>query len=216
MGNIQISQLPQQEKADNSVVNDRWKEFLEREEGLRLAVQKRVVSVSKVISLQLTAARTSPKKYIWIRKAIATYSAAVAPLSACQKSCSACCHVPIMMLASEAKFIGREIGQTVADLPLEKRNLDAPTWQGDGNACQFMKAGTCSIYEFRPLACRLLFNMDRDALLCQHGDTPNMVPYADTSEFILATSLLAAPNDYVAELNEFFIKKDLTVNNSSS
>lgn len=208
MSNIQLSQLTSQKNGDDFAVLERWAEFLEREEQVRSEASKRVSAVAEVIGLQLVAARTFPKKYIWIRKAIATFAAAIAPMAACRSGCSACCHIPVELMASEAQLIGRAIGRVVAVVPTEKRNVSAPTWQGEGHACQFLVAGECGIYEHRPLACRLLFNMDKDELLCQHRAQPVLVPYADTSEFVRVASTLAAPNDYLAELNDFFPREN--------
>lgn len=187
----------------------RWQEFLKREQAVRDELARRSEGVLELANLQLRAAAGarmySKRKVIaWLRKAAATFEGAIAPMAACRANCSACCHVPVMLLASEAQVIGREIGRVPRDVPVERRDQAPPSWRGTGHACQFLINDHCSIYASRPIACRLLFNLDRDALLCQHQESPTLVPYADTRTFQLQAAAAASQNDYVADLGEFF------------
>lgn len=43
----------------------------------------------------------------------------------------------------------------------------------DSGDCSFLKDGKCSIYQFRPLVCRLFGSVDNDALRCEHGCLPD-------------------------------------------
>jgi Fe-S-cluster containining protein len=187
----------------------RWEEFLAKEQSVRDELFHRSAGATELVNLQLRAAAraraiSQVKVVAWLRKAAGTFGDALAPMAACRSGCSACCHIPVMVLASEAKVIGREIGRVPHAVPMERRNQDPPEWRGSGHACHFLKNDRCSIYASRPIACRLLFNLDRDALLCQHQDTPTIVPYADTRQFQLEAASLAVQDDYIAELGEFF------------
>lgn len=191
---------------------DRFRQFLE---GRAAMVETHLFTASKgqlpILQSQIVAghkARGLAKKVYWLRQGARTLSNIAAGVTACARGCDACCHVPVMLLSSEAEVIGREIGIPPNEVPLELRNTAAPTWRGKGHACPFLKAGECSIYESRPLACRQLFNLDADAYLCQHEETAAMVPYMDTKQYMVhATAMLASPPSvYLAELRDFFRK----------
>ena len=49
-----------------------------------------------------------------------------------------------------------------------------------GQPFSFLQDAQCTIYRSRPMACRLMFNMDADALLCQMvPGALSHVPYAE-------------------------------------
>jgi Fe-S-cluster containining protein len=107
------------------------------------------------------------------------------PRSACRRGCSHCCHTPVLLPEQEAELIGRKIGVK----PRRLEGITQPHEIGAGydNPCPFLKDNACSIYEWRPLACRQLFNMDRDALLCELiGDEASKVPYLNMGDYQLA------------------------------
>lgn len=83
---------------------------------------------------------------------------------ACKRGCSHCCHIAVAVVEPEAKLIGRKIGRAPADAPGRYgfQGFD----YGYHNPCTFLRDGECSIYEYRPLACRLQYSLDDDALLC--------------------------------------------------
>lgn len=58
--------------------------------------------------------------------------------------------------------------------------LAAISGQVEPSPCPFLRDGGCSVYDVRPMACRLLLNLDDDDLLCQlvHGQAIP-VPYAN-------------------------------------
>lgn len=105
-----------------------------------------------------------------------TWAEVVAPMSGCKKGCAHCCHIPVTMFESEAKTIGAAIKVAPADLG---KGMSGPREEfGYHMPCPFLKpvAGRadspgmgyeCGIYETRPLACRLHFNLDVDELLCE-------------------------------------------------
>lgn len=112
-----------------------------------------------------------------------------------------------MILASEARVIAKEIGRPFVDVPHDRRNAKPPGWRGAGHECPFLADGLCSIHAVRPLPCRLLFNLDKDNLLCRHDvdDVSASVPYVNTKQFESVTvAVLAGRDEYVAELREFF------------
>jgi uncharacterized protein len=100
---------------------------------------------------------------------------------ACTRGCSHCCNIAVSLPKDEAALIGARIGRIpMATKP--RLNADHIDW-GYHNPCPFLRDGECSIYESRPLACRIHYSVDRDDLLCRLSppySTP--VPYLNTSE----------------------------------
>jgi len=187
----------------------RFLEFQSREAVVRAKLQRTFTpELAQCLELQITKAHRSPDAthtVHWLRKAATTIGIAVAPLAACKSACSACCHIPVMLLASEAKVIAKELGITLKFVPPEKRNQPPPKFQGEDFACPLLKEDKCSIYESRPLVCRTLYNLDRDPLLCQHTGESNLVPYFDATQFNhhAIAALHQNNDDFTAELRDF-------------
>jgi hypothetical protein len=147
------------------------------------------------------------KRILWLREAMATVASAVAPQAACKSGCAGCCHQPVMMSLTEAQLIARETGAKLTQPAQWNRE---PAMQYSGQPCPFLQNSRCSIYARRPIACRGLFNMDVDALLCQIvPGAPAQVPYANLHQF---NELLVHIHDnmhqaaQLADLRAFFPK----------
>jgi Fe-S-cluster containining protein len=100
--------------------------------------------------------------------------------TACDKGCSHCCHQPVMMSLSEARYIGAMTGKTVttpAEFTLE------PAKQYSGVACPFLVQGQCSIYEHRPYTCRLHFSLEDNEDPCKIDGRVGKVLYLNQKEY---------------------------------
>lgn len=75
------------------------------------------------------------------------------PTFECIPGCTDCCG-PVPMTVAEQTLI----------TPLPFRHQDA--------RCQYLVDGACSIYEHRPLLCRLFGTVDAPKLRCPHGKRP--------------------------------------------
>ena len=87
---------------------------------------------------------------------------------------------------------------TMANVDEDSESYKAATQEAFGKPCTFLRDDGCGIYSSRPLQCRLLLNMDEDALLCQlvEGGTIN-VPYLNTQEHhVDSVVILGAHQDY--------------------
>lgn len=132
------------------------------------------------VKTQLTQLDKAPgvkQKIYWLRQLAQGFAEAVTPHAACTDGCSGCCYQPVSLTLQEAELIARETGA-----PLQT----PASWSADvvldhvGQPCPFLRDARCSIYSHRPMACRLMFNMDVDALLCQMvPGALSHVPYAD-------------------------------------
>lgn len=168
---------------------------------------------------QALKASSNAKRIMWLRREADAIDAAATPFSACSSGCSHCCHIGVMMLATEAAVIGREIGRVPVDPPADKSVMWDPnkgqtdferksrelTMEPVGKPCPFLSEDGCSIYAFRPLACRLQVNLDEDSLLCElvaGADIP--VPYLNTSASKVAYVLAVGRGHSMADIRQFF------------
>lgn len=97
---------------------------------------------------------------------------------ACKRGCSHCCYIAVGIMGLEAEVIGEAIGrkpEPVTEFTTDFSYLPL----GYDNPCTFLKNNECSIYEDRPLACRIHSNLEPDNTPCRL-DKPR-----ETSEFNL-------------------------------
>lgn len=90
---------------------------------------------------------------------------AMQPSTACRRGCNQCCHIAVPMTKAEAKIIGSRIGVEPVDA---RESTDARAMQREnfGRPCVFLEDGGCSIYEARPVSCRLHFHIGATPVLC--------------------------------------------------
>jgi Fe-S-cluster containining protein len=86
--------------------------------------------------------------------------------AACRMGCGHCCYVSVPITDFEARYIGEKINTAPAPVKHSiRRNL---TEVSGKTPCIFLKDNACSIYEFRPLTCRIHMNFDIDNYWCLH------------------------------------------------
>jgi Fe-S-cluster containining protein len=155
------------------------------------------------LSSRAHKASSTKAKVAISRQVVAIVADAVNGVAACKPACSQCCHIPVSLTQAEADVIGAEIGIEAAK---PKYHTEAD-YTRTGTACRFLVDNMCSIYESRPIACRLCFNMDADALLCTlvEGEVIK-VPYFNGIQFesVLLSALGMKLATKVAGLHEFF------------
>lgn len=170
-------------------------------------MQPRMAEFSARFSAAQSRAVGRARAVIMLRALAADHGTVVSPHAACRPGCTHCCHIPVSMTTTEAELIGRAIGRRPAPLPENLPEVAA----GYDNPCPFLanaagsSPGTCSIYEHRPLACRLHFNLDADALLCElqpDGQTVP-VPLGDASAFMRVYAFKTG-RDAVGDIRHFF------------
>jgi uncharacterized protein len=85
---------------------------------------------------------------------------------ACTQGCSHCCHVSIPIADFEASYMGTGLNIKPAQIKQSiRRDVSEFSTQ---TPCNFLKDGSCSIYNFRPLTCRIHVNFDIDNYWCHH------------------------------------------------
>ena len=129
-------------------------------------------------AMAIVRADVTHKKRLKMLRALADkVNAAVSKEAACKRGCNACCKIQVEMSVWEAGLIGAELGLEVKTPP-ELNDSKARSLELLGRACGFLKEGECSIYESRPLACRIHHSLNLDAAMCQPDVKPedSMVP----------------------------------------
>lgn len=164
-------------------------------------------------------ASTAPSRVLWLHRAADAWAKPLAALSACRPGCSHCCYIPVAMTDVEARLLGERVGRkpaqmdkalraeaALADRLGPVRLPGAPAKNaGYSDPCPFLSHGRCSIYEHRPLACRVHLNMDVDDYLCALRDdgVEVDVPYADATTLKVA-HFLVQPTAKWADIRYFF------------
>lgn len=145
-------------------------------------------------------------------------NAAIEPHAQCKRGCAHCCHIAVSLTETEAELIGEAIGQRPA-APTHFHALTAPQGFDPGESkvryfgkpCPFLDGQVCSIYENRPIACRLHHNLG-EVFFCR-TDVPiaeNGVSSLDTMALtgaMTAMFIRKNPSEKFADLREFFPRK---------
>ncbi|TSA49641.1 MAG: YkgJ family cysteine cluster protein [Nitrosomonadales bacterium] len=166
-------------------------------------LRARVTSLPKRIS-QMNA-RTSVKLQEVLRTADLIFAHA-GKYAACARGCGHCCHVSVPIADFEAQYMEDHIGAAATPLKQsirhELKEFSAQT------PCPFLENGECSIYEYRPLTCRMHLNFDIDSYWCRHENWNKpeaIIPRPDIRPLMDAYHLLGGKTrPIVADIRDFF------------
>jgi Fe-S-cluster containining protein len=125
--------------------------------------------------------------------------------AACKRGCSHCCHIPVGVLEPEAAMLGAAIN-VKPKRPKKWRSGFADVKSGYDNPCTFLVDNECTIYEHRPIACRIHYNMDADADMCRLDEIRNGVPYLNLKMFNEAAVLICQTR-HLGDIREFFPRR---------
>lgn len=146
-------------------------------------------------------------RYNKLVKLVDQASAEILPFTACRKGCSHCCNIAVLISDVEAQRIGEAIRRKPVKTGAFPADVEALQKQYFGVPCTFLKGGRCSIYDVRPLACRLHFNMADDPFFCSTAIAPkdSLVPSlnlhgVDRALFVMTFGSLHA------DIRDFFPK----------
>lgn len=156
----------------------------------------------------IVAANVSHKKRLeMLRKLADRVNAAVAPQSACKSGCSACCHIRAEVSEWEANLIGREIGIAPKQPSVKTglHNVTEAVRETFGKPCVFLRDQRCSIYESRPISCRLHHNLSADASQCQIDveESESFVPGMNLSELHMAYAMCSGTT-WLGDVRDFW------------
>ena len=112
--------------------------------------------------------------------------------STCKRGCSYCCHLNVGIGKGEAKILSKDLSHD--QIQHLKKQRDVLTKLGKDNyedfphevdwetsACVFLKNNECSVYEDRPMACRMYYVVTEpklcDVISNKDGKTGQLVTY---------------------------------------
>jgi Fe-S-cluster containining protein len=136
----------------------------------------------------------------------------IAKYTPCAVGCSACCHQAIVITKSEAVRIGEAVGRAPNIAPTYTREtaesgaLSAIQAEDvnlyTAKPCPFLLDNKCSVYDVRPMICRLHHSMHVDSRPCQH-DAVHDVPAMNFSQ--LERAFVAMEGSFeAADIRVFF------------
>lgn len=137
-------------------------------------------------------------------------NAALAPLTACRQGCHHCCSMVTLIYRFEAVRLAEITGRKMVEVPHRPReqviqvNCLRPLQQ-----CVFVNDGNCSVYEHRPMICRLHHSLEPDAERCRallSGHTNPVMQYDPdfVEEPYHALVLAMRPREPWGPITEFF------------
>lgn len=94
-------------------------------------------------------------------------SAVVEPMTVCSAGCSACCSIPVGVTELEASYIARNAN-------IKMQTVMQSSERHDTTPCPLLTQDRrCSVYQWRPLVCRVYAVFD-DPALCAELDTEHV------------------------------------------
>jgi hypothetical protein len=132
---------------------------------------------------------------------------AITPFTACRNKCSYCCNIAATMTETEADILGKYVGRKPKKIT-QRVDILANIPKYSGVPCPFLKKGKCSVYEVRPLACRIHFNLADTPHFCNTDIPPgeSVVPQINNSEIDRA-HFQAFGKEVWADIRDFFPTK---------
>ena len=180
---------------------------------VRLIEQRHGGKLRKLLGESLPAlvesAEPLDRKVIRLRQVVDKVAAAIAPYTPCRKGCSACCHKAAIVSEMDAMQIAEATGAPLATpgkvfevrdgAEARKRYLIAYA----GKPCTFLKDGACSIYEHRPVVCRVQHTLEDDAAPCEPREGLH-AEAMDLTDIYLAELRMNGRMMVYADIREFF------------
>lgn len=136
-------------------------------------------------------------KYIKLVAVADDLNAFLKPNSPCKSGCSHCCHMATAIIDTEAARIAGHINRPYIKQRRSESLEESIEWHNDilekytAVPCTFLKDNQCSIYEVRPLACRVHHSVDDTNERCDLYKHPRLTtPSIDCKEIDMAYAVL--------------------------
>lgn len=155
---------------------------------------------------QALRAKSATAKIIRLRELASELGKATQGVVACRPGCSHCCHMATLVSAQEAQLIAKEIGRKPS-VPVAFNQFATYEATYHGVPCTFLKEGQCSIYAYRPFACRIHYTVDSDNILCElHPGVKVIAPHLNVNEYdmVYCETLGPATQMKFSDIREFF------------
>jgi Fe-S-cluster containining protein len=131
----------------------------------------------------------------------------VAPSTPCRKGCSACCRIALPISLTQAADLavltGRKLSVPVRSAITLSNQIDRDVKRFKGVPCPFLADNECSIYEHRPMQCRVHHVIESDASRCEPlGDAQDIASY--DLEWVSRPAIALGMGEFHADVREFF------------
>lgn len=120
------------------------------------------------------------------------FMAELKDFSVCRKGCAHCCELPVGVTLFEAAYIEEKTGRKYNRRASE--SFDIKPNKHNTTVCPFLNKETalCSIYEYRPLACRMFATVD-DYHFCEDRNNLHQIVTTESSQaFQYSTTMMIA------------------------
>lgn len=154
---------------------------------------------------QNSSLKSKRAKFISIANEV---NAAVAPHAACKVGCSHCCHISVIIFKHEADRLSHATGRQVQPVPIrDPHMMSGHANRYQGQPCPFLIEERCSVYDNRPVICRLHHSIDDAPNQCDLTvvSTVSSVPTLNLKFLELAyTYLGVVKGEPIGDIREFF------------
>ena len=150
------------------------------------------------------------------------FSAFITPLTACKNRCSHCCNMATAISQEEANIIGEHLD--IVPMPVTFNLFDFYNSNGHqdtymGVPCTFLSPeGACTIYDVRPMACRLHHSLEDSPDLCKMGVTQEVgvINIYDIHHAYINATAVVANGGAIGDIRQFFpLPEGRTINPAS-
>lgn len=131
----------------------------------------------------------------------------VAPSTPCRKGCSACCRIALPISLTQAADLavltGRKLTVPVRSAITLHDQIERDVKRFKGVPCPFLVGDECSVYEHRPMQCRVHHVIEADASRCEPlGDAQDIANY--DLEWVSTPAIALGMGEFHADVREFF------------
>lgn len=123
----------------------------------------RLSGLLRSIGNENSSGRAKRSKFIQIAKEM---DGAIAPFTPCRHGCGHCCNGHTLVFKHEAELLARVSGRSMAYVPPPTQKDLERQREFRYTPCPFLVDNACSVYEHRPLACRLTHSLNENADAC--------------------------------------------------
>lgn len=128
----------------------------------------------------------------------------------CQRGCAHCCYLDVDVTLIEALYLAKKTGNLTV---IDRNERLRAKYEVGHNYCQFLdkNTGTCTVYEYRPLACRSFMAFDNPKF-CEldadgHG-TEHAIYVVKSSQLVqfIGYQLERMSSGRFADIREWFVE----------
>lgn len=168
-------------------------------------------ALSLTVEMACKSQGSQRAKQVRMLKIADHFNMAVAPHAACRRGCAHCCHMPTIIYAHEAERLAAASGRTMVRPPHRHLHVaQVASHRYYGQPCPFLRKSLCSVYEERPLICRLHHSLNTEGDDCR-VDVPQdqRKPIASYNVDLVEVPFhlfmsYTRPQEVVATIHEFF------------